>query len=94
MQPNQKMFEGELYIIASKKLGYEFLPCIPSRQGDDTCELPDGVLLLCLGFKETQPGCWLYEMEVSTGKKAGDLIYIIHQVADFLERVPNHKRIR
>jgi hypothetical protein len=93
-EPDQKFFEGEVCIVKAKPLGYDFLPCIPARRGDDTIELKDGILLNCLGLVETGPGSWFYKMEVITGKQAGDLIFVGHQLAQLLEMVPSHNRLR
>lgn len=93
-EPTHKFDDGDVCIVKAKPLGFDFLPCIPARRGDDTLELRDGILLNCLGLKEVGPNSWFYQMEIITGGQAGDLIFVGHQLADLLERVPNHRRIR
>lgn len=92
--PDEKFVEGEVCIVKAKPRGYDFLPCIPARHGDETLELKDGILLNCLGLVEVQPGSWFYKMEVVTGKQAGDMIFVGYRLADLLEKVPNHHRLR
>lgn len=95
MEPPESVFlDGDVCVVKAKPKGFSFLPCIPARFGDDALELRDGVILNCLGLKETQPGSWFYKMEVVTGNKAGDLIFVGHQLVDCLELVPSHRRIR
>jgi len=93
-EPDEKFFDGDVCIVKAKPKGYEFLPCIPARFGDDTLELKDGIMLNCLGLTEVQPGSWFYKMEIVTGNQAGDLIFVGHTLSELLEKVPSHRRIR
>lgn len=75
-------------------MGYDFLPVLPSRRGDDAIELKEGIILNCLGLKEVQPGVFFYEMEVVTGIKAGDTVWVGHQLCNMLDEIPSHNRLR
>lgn len=86
--------EGCVCIVRAVARGYDYLPVFPSKRGDDTIELKDGILLNCLGLKEVQVGIFFYEMEVVTGPKAGDTVWIGHKLANLLDRVPSHRRPR
>lgn len=92
--PNLKFVEGSVCIVRVKRQGYDYLPVLPSRRGDDTIELKEGIILNCLGLKEVQPGVFFYEMEVVTGSKAGDTVWVGHQLVDLLDEIPSHNRLR
>jgi hypothetical protein len=93
-EPLHKFDLGDVCLVSAKIKGFDFLPCIPARRGDDALELKDGILLHCLGLKEVGPNSWFYQMEIVTGSKAGDLIFVGHQLGHLLEKVPSHKRFR
>ncbi len=86
--------EGTIFIVRAKKAGYEYLPVFPARRGDDASSLPDGVMLNCLGYKEMPGDVLMYEMEIVTGKKSGDTVYVGSKLLPLLEVVPSKKRIR
>lgn len=90
--PVLKFSKGSVVIVRVKKHGYDFLPVMPSRRGDDALELKEGIILKCLGLKEVQPGVYFYEMEVVTGSKAGDTVWVGHRLDNLLDEIPSHNR--
>lgn len=92
--PINQLKEGEIFVVKAKKAGFDYLPVFPARRGDDTLELFDGIMLNCLGLKEIQPGAFMYEMEVITGNKSGDVVWVGHTLVNMLEQVPSKKRMR
>lgn len=92
--PGEQIQEGTIFVVRAKRGGLDYLPVFPARREDDALMIADGIMLNCLGLKEIQPGAFLYEMEIVTGPKSGDIVYVAHKLISFLEVVPSKKRIR
>lgn len=89
--PDIRFAEGAKVIVRTKVAGYDFLPVLPARKGDDALDLKDGIILHCLGCKEVQPGIWMYEMEVVTGSKQGDTVWVGLKLDHLLEEIPSRR---
>jgi len=85
---------GDILLVRAQREGMPYLPVFPSRRGDLTLNISDGIMLNCLGLKELQPGASFYEMEIVTGKDSGDIVLVSRTLQRYLEKIPSKKRIR